>query len=127
MAGTLLVRFPLEAGSRLIAELDALNFSIKAALWLYKPEMDSWELIIATPLVGKLGPLKTYEKLRSVLKGFGPQFDITLDDVTVVKPSSNLIRSLRDTVRVAVGDQGVRLRRNALPDAPEDTYIYRML
>lgn len=119
--------FPLEDGNRLLAALDALKLPIKAAFWLYKPEIDSWQLIIATPWVEQIGPLKTYKEIRAVLERFDPPLDISLGDVTVVNPNSNLIRSLRDAVRVAAGEQGVRLRRNDFQDGPEDTYIYRML
>ena len=127
MAGTLLVTFPLDAGNRLLAELDSLKFPVKAAFWLYQPEMDSWQFIIATPWVAQKGPLKTYKVIRELLQGFEPPLGISLDDVTVVNPNSNMIRSLRDSVRVAVGEEGIRLRRNDWQDGPEDTYIYRML
>ena len=128
MATNLLLMFPREAGSKLIDALDKVKFPIKAAMWLYKPETDDWQLIIATPLVEQKGPREAYQQILSLLEAFEPPLGISLSDVTVVNPNSNLIRSLREVAHVDVGEKGILLRWNALQGVPaEEVYIYRML
>ena len=64
-----LVESDIEDGRRLIDSLDKTEFPIAAALWLYSPDSDDWRLTIASDLVDRLGPLKTYGQVQELRSG----------------------------------------------------------
>lgn len=130
---TLLVMFPLDAGRRLIAALDAAHFDFRAAFWLYRSEADDWRLYIASPIVDEIGPLKTYKRIQDVLLGLdqtdnNPFDQLSLSNITVVSPRNPLVRALRKAAHVGPGDQEVRICGNAIDNIyVDEAYIYRML
>lgn len=128
-----IIQFPRKAGEELLKAFDEASLNVKAALWLYQPETDTWDFVITTPLVDSEGPFKTYERIRSILEEIrpklteaSPQFDIELSDISAISPNSNLIRSLQRVVQIEKGQPGMLLRRNDTDGTVEEAYIYRM-
>ena len=92
---TLVAAIDIEGGTRLLKAMDQAMFDVCAALWLYTSETSTWRLIVATPKLEQLGPRAIYLQIQSVLTELEPPCNIALDDISVVNPESNLIKSLR--------------------------------
>jgi hypothetical protein len=124
---TTLVDRDIEDGIRLIEALDKIHFRIQAALWLYNPESFWWRLIIATPLVDERGPRYTYTNVQGGMKSITPPLSISLQDVSVISPTDNLVKLLSKAIRIPSGLSGVRFTRNTINSTYiEDAYIYRI-
>jgi hypothetical protein len=90
----------VEQGWKLIVELDATNFPLKAAFWAPVGEDEEWRLFIATPLVDQEGPLKAYELIQSALlklpppgRSFTPQLELT--DISVIGLEDELFKEVK--------------------------------
>jgi hypothetical protein len=87
----------IEDGRGLISALEDEKIAIDAAMWFYSAESDDWKLIIATPIVGEIGPRESYRKIQSVLEKM-PSLSISLMDISVLSPSSSLISTIRNAI-----------------------------
>ena len=92
---TLVAAIDVEGGVRLLKAMDQARLDVCAALWLYISEISTWRLIVATPKLEQLGARALYLQIQSMLAELEPSCNIALDDVSVVNPESNLIKSLR--------------------------------
>ena len=132
MDTALLVMFPLEAGRKLVQKLEKSGFEVQAAFWNYNVSLDEWRLMIASPYVESSGTLKAYQKVNALLPEVTSEVNslvnqIYMENVTVVKPSNDLIRALRETIRVDASDEPVWLHRTYRGDQYIDqAYIYLM-
>jgi hypothetical protein len=126
MVGTTLVTEWIEAGKRLTEALDRESFDVVASLWFYDAESGDWRLIIASPLVDRDGPLEAYRAVQRVLGGLGLE-TLSLNDISVVSPSHNLVKLLGIALKTGKGISGIRFTRNRINDKfIEDAYIYRL-
>ena len=48
----------IDAGESLVAAIEAHEFDATAILWLYFEELDTWRIVVGSPLVDKFGPRK---------------------------------------------------------------------
>ena len=87
----------VEDGRNLIGALEDEKITVDTAMWFYSAESDDWQLIIATPLVGEVGPKETYRKIQSILDNM-PSLSISLMDISVLSPSSSLISTIRNAI-----------------------------
>jgi hypothetical protein len=132
MVKTVLVESDIEDGRRLLGEMDrpatgTTPISVSAALWLYTSESLEWRLLIATPLVEEKGPRAAYSVIQKVLRSLKPPVGLALQNISVVKPSDILIRSLRKAIQIGPRSNGVRFARNMVGGTYiEDSYIYRL-
>jgi hypothetical protein len=123
---TTLVEADIEAGAKLIRALDAANFPLSAALWLYLPEEEDWRLILATPLVREKGPRAAYELVQKVLMEL-PNLPLSLDQISLVDPNDRTVSLLRLAISTGPGIAGVRFSRNTINGVYiEDAYLYRV-
>jgi hypothetical protein len=128
MVKTALVEKDIEEGKRLIEELDKTNFIVRAALWFYVSDADEWRLFIASPFVEKEGPKKSYNFIQSVLAKISPTVSISLKEISVLKLSDDLIKTIRSAIRTGHGISGIRFTGNVINNTLiEDAYIYRMV
>lgn len=132
MAEETVVRDPLleakiASGRRLIELLDADQFEIVAALWLYTSSADEWRLVLATPLVDDRGPQPVYKRIRTVLDLHADQVPgLSLSNISVVSPDEALVKALRTAIRTDRGLHSIRFTRNRINDLfIEDALIYR--
>lgn len=120
-----LVESDLDAGALLVRALDEASVPVRAALWLYMSEPESWRLVVATPLADK-GPDHAYSTIQTVLEAH-PDLRITLSQITAVSPKDKLIKILRRAIATGPGISGIRFSRNVLDGQYiEDAYIYRV-
>lgn len=123
-----LVDHDIAVGRALLRQLDEHNIAIDAALWLLDPEAEQWRLVLATPLLKKLGRRETYKRLQPVLKEFLERSDLGVDDVTVVSPQDPLIQGLARTVSTpgSPSVSSIRLTGNIIDGRLiPDAHVYR--
>jgi hypothetical protein len=98
MAKTALVDKYLNDGRMLVSALDRDGFLIDTAMWFYSDELDEWQLIVATPLVDQLGLRETLRRVQSII-GNLTSISLSLSDISLLSPNSNLINAIKSTVR----------------------------
>src|SRR4051812_42475391 len=84
--GALVDRY-LKAGTRLIELLDQAGVQTSGALWLYSPEFEKWQLILALPKVAQSGPRAAYRQVGDVFRKSAEELGpLELVDITVKGP-----------------------------------------
>ncbi len=121
----ILVEKRIEDGRRLIEALDAAGLKPRAALWYHSSETDRWRLAISLPMVDEAGPLKTYEKIRSILLKLKPPPQVTLSNITVQSRASVLIGIIKATLRDR--SEGFKyIGKSVDYSLIDEAYIYRI-
>ncbi len=82
----------------LISALDKDGFLIDTAMWFYSEELDEWQLIVATPLVDQVGLRETLKRAQSIIREM-TSISLSLSDISILSPHSNLINAIKSTVR----------------------------
>jgi hypothetical protein len=127
MGKATLVDADMKAGEALLNKLDETKFDVKAALWLYMPDPEEWRLILASPTVDAEGPKKAYEKVQSQLPGLDQGYELSLQNISLVSPSDNLIKVLKSAIKTGKKISHIRFTRNVINNVfIEDAYIYRL-
>lgn len=115
----------VQAGGDLLRELDRHNFPARAALWLYKEEPDEWRLVIATPHLRSMGPLKNYKSVQRVIAKI--ETPLKLRSVALVDTRDRMIKGLATTLPRRAAASGVRLSHTVIGGRyVEDAYVYRV-
>jgi hypothetical protein len=125
MATQVLVDRHVEAGARLLAELDALGFDVPVALWQYSSDWGEWRLVLATPRVDSLGSRDVYGQIIGLLRR-KPEIGLQSDQISVVGLSDKRVQALRQTYHRPKGGEGIWLGRSGAHGVYfEDAYLYR--
>lgn len=82
----------IDAGKELIKELDRTGLNVTTSLWLYLTDLNTYRLIVASPQVGKDGPLKVIKKIQTVLSKMAKKSTkyIPLEHISVVEDADSL-------------------------------------
>ena len=91
--GSLINSLEIREGELYTSSLLARGIPIEAVLWLYKE--GKLRLVIATPLVDNIGPLRTYSTLLGVYREHNPQLGIEWTDLVAISPKDNIITHLK--------------------------------
>ena len=127
MDSTTLVTPDIPVGRRITEALDSAAIPLTASLWFFDPDASEWRLIVASPQVDEIGPLKMYGLIQKVLKKLINQIDLPLRKISAVSPNDPLIRLLRSAVKTGTGISGIRFTHNTINGVfVEDAYIYRL-
>lgn len=119
----------LAAGERLILAMDEAEFSPQAALWYYSPDAASWKLVLLIQSVQEAGPRSIYKRLLPLVAEADPDARLLpVNDVTVARPDSPIIQSLRAFLGPVPGIARIEMRDNLIngiliPAA----FVYRLL
>lgn len=126
MLKRVLVNDLLVEGQRLLEALARNRFPVVAALWNYFPESMEWRLVIASPVVDRDGPLRTYTRIQRVLATTNPSH-LTLSDIAAIGPASQDYQTMRATIsnpgRFIAGPEVNRIQSNVVF---EDAYVYQL-
>ncbi|HYM12552.1 MAG TPA: hypothetical protein VEU62_17580 [Bryobacterales bacterium] len=116
----------IDDGRRLIDALKKAALRPRAALWCYFPDTDEWRLAISTPLVDRVGYLKTYERIGAVMSKMKPPVAFTLSDISAQSPHSGLTEIAKATARAeAPSAEGFRFVGKPIGHrAVEEAYVY---
>lgn len=97
MDSTILVsEHAIEEGQRLLERMKKERFQFFAALWYHVPDSSQWVLVIATPVVSRLGPLAAYSRLQRIVR-MNPSY-LALSDISLFSPASPEMARVRSTV-----------------------------
>jgi len=123
---TTLTEDDLDFGKRLTERLKAERFPFRGVFWLYDDETDDWQLVVATDLVEKEGPRKTYLRLAKVTSSVAGS-DFQLMRISAINPRGPLYRALSSTFGKTASVLGARLRQTVvngilIPEA----YLYEI-
>lgn len=123
----------ITSGRLLLEELDQETPQVKAALWFYFEESESWRLILAFPQVEKTGPKVIYTRVQKLFNAlrkkksleFSSRFD--LNDVAIVSSHHAIVELMSSAIKTGPGINGLRFSRNTINGTfIEDAYIYRL-
>ena len=113
-------------GERLLRLLDQSDFPVNSALWFFF-EDEEWRLVLATSLVDSEGPRGAYERLQNFLTQSSPDFDLSLEEVTLVGPRHSLLEILRRAIVTGPGISRVRFTESTVDNVfIDDALIYRV-
>ena len=118
----------IEAGAELTAELDVMDPSITASLWLFEPEINEWRLLIASPEVSKSGRRDIYHKIGLARRALGEKAAaVPMSLISVVDSNQELVQLFRIAVRTGAGVSRVRFSKNVINGHfIDDALIYRV-
>jgi hypothetical protein len=115
-------------GEELTRKLDEANWPVVASFWYFVREHNRWNLIVASPKVLSDGPMASYEAVNRALGALHDDF-ASLESITVVPPSHDLVRTLASAVPTASGSaiSGIRFSNKAINGRfIDDAYLYRI-
>lgn len=116
----------IDEGKRLIGLLDAVRFSVRAALWMKLSENQVWNLVIASPEVRINGSKLGYKKVLSILSKI-KDADLSLEDIVLIGDQQPMIQILSSALSTGDGISGISFVNNSINGQifPE-SYIYRI-
>jgi hypothetical protein len=117
----------IETGKRLVQSLDqGGTLRVKAALWMFRPELGAYRLVLATPTVRVSGRRTAYKRIQTTLQKMHQP--ALLSDVEVVDsrdPWINLLKIAISTPPSALA--GITFIGNVINGVTfPDSYIYRI-
>ena len=93
-------------------------------LWLFEPDAGQWHLLIASPVVEKIGPRDAYRALAAATKHIPASGDQLLK-IELVSPKHPLYEALRSVFAPAASVEGARLGHSYVGGMYiEDAYLY---
>ena len=117
----------IDGGEALLKMLDAEKLRVDAALWFFFPEEGFYKLLLSLPDLEAQGPKAAYEKIQKEIARLGEERLVSLDDVTINKPRSPLLKMLRSAIRTRKGMNSIRFSNNVINGILiSDAYIYRL-
>jgi len=117
----------IDAGESLVAAIEAHEFDATAILWLYFEELDTWRIVVGSPLVDRFGPRKVYQQIQAIFGGMENNANgLSLPDISEVGEKSSPIRALRRQATQTGGIGEGRVRGSVDSDYIVDSYIYKV-
>ena len=126
MAQPILVKEDIDAGMELLRILDAKDFPITGAAWIYFPDIEEWRLVIRTP--------RAEQNLQSALLDIALAMDeagdlrsrLDLSRMKLVPPGDRMLQAIGSVVR-ATGLSSIRFSNNLINGIYiDDALIYRL-
>jgi hypothetical protein len=117
----------IDAGARLTSRLDEIGLPVRAAFWMFVPDLNEWRLMFASPEVSSKGPRGVYETIRQAIEELGPDVaTVTLSDVGVLDVDADMVRLLKSAIRTGPGVSRIRFSKNVIDGHfIDDALIYR--
>jgi hypothetical protein len=102
------------------------RFPAKGVLWLFQSESGEWHLLVATPRVDEVGPLKAYEELAGITRHM-PADTTQVQKIELISPKLPFYQALRLVFGKTASVEGARLGNTQvggmyIPDA----YLYEI-
>lgn len=121
-----LVEHEIDAGRRLLEELDQQGTEVIAAFWLYNAEQDYWRLNLAMPVCDQMGPDVAYSRIQAALKKIPEENQLSLLDITAANTKEVIVQALCRLVKTGRGIARFRVSRSAANGVYiDDALIYR--
>jgi hypothetical protein len=115
----------VEFGKRLWDALrENRDFPTAGMFWLFEPGASEWHLMVASPLVDKLGPRDAYRVLSQVSRDV-PADSAQLLKIELISPRQALYEALRKVFAKTKSVEGARLGGSQVQGMyVEDAYLY---
>jgi hypothetical protein len=97
---TALVRSDLEIMGRIQAALTVARIHVTLVDVDYRPQLDEWQIFIATPLYDSKGPAEAVTRIIKALQNMGIYEEVPLLRISIKSPSDPVIRALEAEVKV---------------------------
>lgn len=94
-----LVKSDLDIGGRVLVALSKAKIPVTLCDWNFVPELDEWQLIIATPWYDTRGPREANAKVIAALQQAGIYSDVPIRRLFVRSPQDTLVKSLEREVK----------------------------
>ncbi|NOT00087.1 MAG: hypothetical protein HOP29_05625 [Phycisphaerales bacterium] len=125
MVAKILVDRDIEAGKRLVLELDRIGFPLSAAMWLCAAEEDRYQLVLATSNYDG-SPLDAFRMVHEAIDRIPDDCRPSFADVSIVSPGDRVIQAVRKLVKTHTSVGGARLFNAMINDVDiADAWIYR--
>lgn len=95
-----LVRSDLEIEGRILEALSRAEIPVTLVDWNYAPEVEEWQLVVATPWHESKGPLEAYSQVIRALQDAGIYEEVPIRRVYVLSPDENLVKTLEEKIKV---------------------------
>jgi hypothetical protein len=118
----ILVDEKINAGLAIQEELRKDRFKINSAFWCRIPESGYWRLVIASPLVDRIGPLEGYKRLHSVLDRLGIRGEFS-GSISLLSPHDPTYQGLLEQAK-GRGQFGVYANPLVPYNVFQDAYFY---
>jgi hypothetical protein len=92
-----LVRSDVDSLGRVMLALSRSRIPVTLCDLNYVPQLDEWQLVIATPWYDTRGPLEAFSKVVSALQNDGIYSAIPIRRVFVKSPEDPLVKALQET------------------------------
>ncbi|MBI3209102.1 MAG: hypothetical protein HYZ37_09420 [Candidatus Solibacter usitatus] len=118
----------IEAGAKLIQDLDEQGVVFPVAVWYFLSERNQWQLVFASPLVRSMGSRGFYEKISEARKALGVLADaLPLFSTRVMDTSDRLPKNLLTGLHTGPGLSRIRLSREVIDrHFIDDALVYRI-
>ena len=94
-----LVNTDQAVGAWVLDALSQAKIPVTLCDWFYVPQIDEWQLIIATPLYDTKGPHEAFAKVSLALQDAGVYPEVPIRRVFVRSPKDPIVRALEDEVK----------------------------
>jgi len=94
-----LVRTDLRTLGRVVAALSRAKIPVTLCDWNYAPQLDEWQLIIATPWYDSKGPREAYTRFFSALQEAGIYSEVPLLRISLKSPQDPVVKELEGELR----------------------------
>ncbi len=128
MVKELLTPDMINVGENLLKALDAAGVQITAAMWLFDPERNDWQLMFSAPVSAVIGDREVYRKIGEVRNSIGlTSDDFPLHTVGLLDASDEILGLLRRAVKPGPGISRIRFYGKGFNGRyVDDAVIYRI-
>jgi hypothetical protein len=99
MDQTTLVNRDLNAGALVMEALSRTKIPITLCKWVYLPELEEWNLVVASPWYDTKGAFKTFRAVTDALERAGIYRKVPIGRLRVTSPDNPLAKALQPKAR----------------------------
>jgi hypothetical protein len=99
MDQAVLVKSDRDIGAKVVEALSRVNIPVSLFDWTYVPQLEEWQLVIASPWVDTKGPLTAYRSLVDALKKASIYEEVPIRRVFLRSPTDPLVKKLEREVK----------------------------
>lgn len=99
MDQALLVKNDRDVGAQVMEALSGMKIPVTLCEWNYVPQLEEWQLVIATPWYDSKGPRTTYRALVDALQKTGVYERVPMRRVFVRSPEDPVVKDLQREAR----------------------------
>jgi len=107
-----LVRSDLEVGGLVVDALSRARIPVTLCHWNYVPQLQEWQLVIATPWVDTRGPHEANARILEALSFAGVYQSVPIRRLLVLSPDSPIVQTLERELKVRTEGEIYIVREN---------------